>query len=666
MLKKLFNDKKFIFIFSFLVELILYYLFEYLYIGGIYIVPDIGIAPIFGLMFGPVGGLGQTLAVFVFELYEGFDFTASLIDGGAMFFISILTYKLWYNIFKKREINTPKFDSVYDVIKFFVIMFIVSIVYWAFLNISLEVYPPLEVIYPLPPQFMATSYFLDMLNFSVVFGLMFISLFNLFSIPLQIPKKWPNLFNIDYKYFALSFYILFVYLIISIALKLNFKILNTCFFIAVVLLAVLFCFNKFDKNIKIQKTNYSIIELIIILSFFILVITTSFIIILTWSFITRIYLKNLDYDLLIMVVFSLASAFVLILFAFYILFIERKVTNPLYDLIDALHEYDVNKEVNEGRRTQFAKYLKSNDDISMLVESFISLAQRVSNNLEGIKKTTADNERIETELNVASNIQSGMLRTDFNEFPKDNSFEIYGFMSPAREVSGDFYDYFQIDENDIGFVIGDVGGKGVPATLFMIKTMYLIRNHNKFKESPKEVFENVNNLSFQRNDEDLLVASWFGKLNLKTGKLTFVNAGHPQPLIRHSKHEYDLDESCENDNTTFEYLDIPSNLVLGAIEGISYKQNELILNPGDIIFLFTDGITGANNNYQGLYGEDRLKNIIRKNEDESLEEIVKKIKKDIYEFCGDENQFDDMTMLIIKYNGYESSGYENDGCENNG
>ena len=211
--------------------------------------------------------------------------------------------------------------------------------------------------------------------------------------------------------------------------------------------------------------------------------------------------------------------------------------------------------------------------------------------------------------------------------------------------------------------------------------MYLIRNHNKFKESPKEVFENVNNLSFQRNDEDLFVASWFGKLNLKTGKLTFVNAGHKQPLIRHSNQENDLDKSCENGNATFEYIDIPPNFVLGAIEGISYNQNELILNPGDIIFLFTDGITEAKNNYQGLYGEDRLKSIIRKNEDESLEGIVKKIKNDIYEFCGDENQFDDMTMLIIKYNGYENSvyenrgyendvyesiGYENNGCENNG
>ena len=666
MLKKLFNDKKFIFIFTFLVELILYYVFEYLYIGGIYIVPDIGIAPIFGLMFGPVGGLGQAIAVFVFEIYEGLDFTASLIDAGIMFFSSILTYALWYNIFKKREINTPKFDSVYNVLKFFIIMFLVSIVYLAFLNILLELYPPFNVIYPLPHQFRADTYFFDMLNFSVVFGLMFISLFNVFSIPLQMPNKLPNLFNIKSKYFSLSFCILFAYLIINDALNLNFKILNICFVISFVLLALLFCFNKFDTNIKTEKSYYSIIEQIILISLFILAIITSFLIFLTWSFITKSYLRNLDFGLLVMVVFSLASAFVLMLFAFYILFIERTVTDPIYDLIDALEEYGANKTVNEGRRAHFVEHLKSDDDISNLVESFSSLYQQISYYLERIKKTVADNERIETELNVASNIQSGMLRTDFKEFPKDNSFEIYGFMSPARDVGGDFYDYFQIDENDIGFVIGDVGGKGVPATLFMIKTMYLIRNHNKFMESPKEVFENVNNLSIQRNDEDLSLTSWFGKLNLKTGKLTFVNAGHYNPLIRHSPQENESDESYANDNNAFEYINTPSNLVLGTIEGISYQQNEFSLNPGDIIFLYTNGIIEANNNFQERYGEDRLKNIIHKYEDESLEEIAKKIKNDVYEFCGDENQFDDMTMLIIKYNGYENGGYENGGYENGG
>jgi sigma-B regulation protein RsbU (phosphoserine phosphatase) len=265
-----------------------------------------------------------------------------------------------------------------------------------------------------------------------------------------------------------------------------------------------------------------------------------------------------------------------------------------------------------------------------------------------------------------------MLKTDFEEFCKDKGFEIYGFMNPAREVGGDFYDYFQIDDENIGFVIGDVSGKGVPATLFMIKAMYLIRSHSKFNESPNEVFENVNNLLCERNDGELFVTSWFGKLNLKTGKLTFVNAGHNPPLIKQNMdyenreeetnpdNENGIDEykdnNASNKSKDFEYLNIRPNLVLGGMEGIQYKEHELNLKTGDILFLYTDGITEANSNYNGFYGEDRLKETINKYGNESLDRIIENIKNDVYEFCRDENQFDDMTMLILKYNGSENNG----------
>ena len=234
-----------------------------------------------------------------------------------------------------------------------------------------------------------------------------------------------------------------------------------------------------------------------------------------------------------------------------------------------------------------------------------------------------------------------MLKKDFDEFSKDKPFEISAFMSPAKKVGGDFYDFFYIDEEHIGFVIGDVSGKGIPATLFMVKTMYLIRNHSKFHDNLKEVYENVNNLSCQRNNEDLFVTSWFGKLNINTGKLIFVNAGHNQPLIK--------------EKNNFEYLNIRPDFVLGGIDGLDYEEHELNLNPGDMIFLYTDGITEANNNYQGFFGENRLKETLNKYCDESLNEILDKIKNEVYEFCDDEDQFDDMTMLIIKYNGCENN-----------
>ena len=231
-----------------------------------------------------------------------------------------------------------------------------------------------------------------------------------------------------------------------------------------------------------------------------------------------------------------------------------------------------------------------------------------------------------------------MLPKNSDEISKDDSFEINAYMSPAREVGGDFYDYFKIDEDNVYFVIGDVSGKGIPSTLFMVKTMYLIKNHAKFNEDLSQLIEKVNNLTYERNDEELFVTTWIGKLNLKTGKLSYVNAGHNQPLIKH-------------DSTNFEYLDTRPNLVIGGMENIQYNEHEIYLNPGDMIFLYTDGVTEANENYDEFYGEKRLKETINKNKNENLSDIINEINKDINKFCNNSEQYDDTTMIIIKYNG---------------
>ena len=646
MLEKLFNNKKFIFLFTFSIELLFYYIFEYLFIGGNYIIPDIGIAPIFGLMFGPVGALGQALATFVFELYEGMGLINSLLDTVITLFIGILTYKLWYSILKRKEINTPKFDSVYNLLKFLIIMFIVSVIYWAMINVSLEAHPTFNIVYTLTSRMNVFSYILNMFNFGILLGLFFISLFNILKIPLQSPGKWITPINIKYSYLIISFIILIIYPIITVTLHFDNSILDNIFFAIFSILAILFCFNKFDVNIKIKRTNYSIIEEIILI--FLVILTILLSALYDEIGITLLeYFKNLNPNYVTMISICLGSILVIIFAIIHIRFVEKTITNPIYGLIDALKNYGKEKQIEQAKILEFKEYLEKNDDISRLIKSFSSLNKNIEENLNKIQKATAEKEKIETEFNVASNIQSNMLKTNFNEFSKGKAFEIYGFMKPARKVGGDFYDFFEIDDDNIAFVIGDVSGKGIPATVFMVKTMHLIRNHSKFKKNPKEIFENVNNISCQRNEEELFVTSWFGKLNLKTGKMVFVNAEHNPPLIKQNTGNTGADES------DFEYLNIPPNFVLGGMEGLPYKQHELCLNHGDIIFLYTDGITEANNNYQGFYGEDRLKKIISKHKDKNLDEIIEKIRNDVYSFCDESNQFDDMTMLIIKYTGGE-------------
>ena len=646
MLKKLFNNKLFIFIFTFTIRAICCYVYGYLTIAGWFIVPDIGLGPVFALMFGPVGALGHSLAMFFFELSIGGDLPSSITDFLITFFISIIAYKLWYTKFNRKSVTTPKFDSTENILKFIKIIFIISICYWSFVNIALKAYPPLGYLYPLTTAINVFSYFLDMFNFGIVFGLLLISLFNILKIPLQTPKNVINRIDIKYSYFAVMFIIMVFYTIMILATSFNNTLVNMVFLLIFLIAAALFVLNKLDTNIESKWTNYSIIEQIILIFLAVLVIVTYvnfdtltlLIQHLTGSWVTDI---NFAY----MIAIAYGSALVLIFLIYHISRIEKILTNPIYDLISALDAYKKNKEVEENTELskRLERYSKRDDEISKLVKSFVEMMKSIENHLSEIKKTTIEKERIETEFNVANKIQTHMLKTDFNEFSKDRPFEISAFMNPAKDVGGDFYDYFDIDDEHIGFVIGDVSGKGIPATLFMVKTMYLIRNHSKSHDNLKEFYENVNDLSCQRNEEKLFVTSWFGKLNIKTGKLNFVNSGHEKPLIK------------EKDKN-FEYLDTNPNSVLGLMDGMTYDDHELILNPGDSIFLYTDGITNANNDYEGFFGSDRLKETVNKYENENPKEILEKIKNEVYEYCNNENQFDDMAMLIIRYNGCENSG----------
>ena len=241
--------------------------------------------------------------------------------------------------------------------------------------------------------------------------------------------------------------------------------------------------------------------------------------------------------------------------------------------------------------------MNEKNEIGTLARSYTELIKHNNNYIENIREIEGEKERINAELDIATRIQASSLPTEAIE---TDEFIVDGFSHPAREVGGDFYEYFKIDDDNIYFVIGDVSGKGIPATLFMVKTMYLIKDHAKFNEDLSQVIEKVNNLAYERNDKELFVTIWLGKLNLKTGKLSYVNAGHNQPLIKH-------------DSDDFEYLKTRANLVIGGIEGIQYNEHEINLNAGDMIFLYTDGVTEANYNYNEFYGKNRLKETINKN-----------------------------------------------------
>ena len=629
--KELFKNKKFILIFTFSVELLFNYLFEYQHIFGSYMYLDMALAPTFGLMFGPTGALGFALATFTGELIEGLPLSSMIIDFVSTFLISLLAYKLWYTILNKGKIEAPRFNSTYNIVKFLSIAIIISIVYFGFLVISFEYYPDLHFTYQINVDNFA--WMLNIITFTIIYGLLLISCFNILKIPLVTPKKRISKININQYYLLVVLLICSFYFIFKEFFMKN-KSIDDIFFIVTVATSILICINNFDATIEEGKGNYSIIEEIILI-FLIIITLTIAVNFRYFNMVIIAYAPKLDPSYQFLIIFSFISVFILLISLIHIRYIEKMITNPLYDLIGIADNYFETENRIESIH-KLDKYTKREDGIGTLVKSFVRLYNNLKTNLDQLQITTSEKEIFETEFDVASNMQSNMLPKDFDEFCENEPFEIRAYMNPAREVGGDFYDYFKIGEDNLYFVIGDVSGKGIPSTLFMVKTMHLIENHSKFNDDLSQIIEKVNRLAYERNNEELFVTTWLGKLNLKSGKLSYVNAGHNQPLIKHA-----------SDN--FEYLDTRPNLVIGGMEETQYQEHEIDLNDGDMIFLYTDGITEANDNYDEFYGADRLKEIINKNKSEKLSDIIDEINRDIDKFCNKSEQFDDITMMVIKW-----------------
>ena len=265
------------------------------------------------------------------------------------------------------------------------------------------------------------------------------------------------------------------------------------------------------------------------------------------------------------------------------------------------------------------------------------ISQSGKNMIKKQQEITKASERIETELNLANAIQQHMLPSIFPPFPDHEEIDIYASMIPAKEVGGDFYDMFLIDEDHLALNIADVSGKGVPASLFMMISKILIKNVSKIESDVDKIFYKVNNMLCDGNETGIFVTSWFGILNLKTGIIDFVNAGHNPPLVYSKK------------TKKFEYLKTKANLVLAGLDNSIYTKQQIQIEPGDRIFLYTDGVVESTNINNTQYGEERLKEYLNNHLELNVKEIIEGVKKDIDEFVGDKEQFDDITMLEIVY-----------------
>ncbi len=294
-----------------------------------------------------------------------------------------------------------------------------------------------------------------------------------------------------------------------------------------------------------------------------------------------------------------------------------------------------------GELFEMKDVYRTNDEIEVLAESFADLSKKTKLYIEEITEITKEKERIITELALGKRLQESMLPHEFPPFPDRKEFDLYAVMDPAREVGGDFYDFFLIDEDHLGLIIADVSGKGIPAALFMMICKTILQSCAMLGKSAAETLTKTNEAICSNNQVEMFVTVWFGILEISTGKLTASNAGHEYPALKRP-------------DGSFELLKDKHGLVIGAMEDIRYKEYELQLEPGSKLFVYTDGVPEATDADNNMFGTQRMLDALNEQPDASPEQLLANVKNAVDGFVQDAEQFDDLTMLCIDFRGQAS------------
>ena len=282
--------------------------------------------------------------------------------------------------------------------------------------------------------------------------------------------------------------------------------------------------------------------------------------------------------------------------------------------------------------------IHTGDELETLAEAFSKMDVDLRDYIKELSAATAEKERIGTELNVAAQIQTDMLPKMNDDIIGRSEFILAASSTPAKEVGGDFYDFFMVDNDHLALVIADVSGKGVPAALFMVISKVLLKSSMKACMDPEEALADVNQKLLEGNNMGMFVTVWVALIDLKTGEGLASNAGHEHPAIRRGGSNYELEK----------YKHSPA---IATIEGLRFKEHRFKLEPGDSLFVYTDGVTEASDSNKRLFGEERLVAALNKDSGAHPEKLLKSVENAIEEFVGDAQQFDDITMMAFRYNG---------------
>ena len=320
--------------------------------------------------------------------------------------------------------------------------------------------------------------------------------------------------------------------------------------------------------------------------------------------------------------------------------LKKRIINPINTLALTAEEYTKRDKTIEGEEKAFFEslHIDTGDEIETLYSSLSEMEADISATMKRIREMTAEKERVSAELAVATSIQAGMLPKDFPLFPGNKEFSIHASMEPAKEVGGDFYDAFMLDDDHLCMVMGDVSGKGVPAALFMARSMTAIRIRAKAGGAPSEILKDTNKVLCEGNEEMMFVTVWLAILTLSTGEVIETNAGHENPAIR----EPDGD---------FTYIKLDHGVALGVNRRMKYVDDTFTMKSGSTLYIYTDGATEATDTEGERFYDERLLNALNEAKDKEPKEILEHVKERIDQFIKGAPQYDDLTMLAITYHG---------------
>ena len=587
--------------------------------------PYVGLLFVLGLLLGPYGSLGAVLANITLDFLNGYAPIEIIPSEIFSFGVSYLAYKLWYSGFKANKITKPILDNIYHLILFLSSIFLCGFIYSAIHGSLFGIF-----FTPKIDKFYFISYLMNFINIAFIFGILGIWLSKKIDF-VEIPKKSEK--HVNKKLYRILFYSLVIVTIIT-SISLILEVDRSISIVEVILTGILlfsyltkpfeYEIEPYDKNTIIESIIRNFLRITLIIASIGMVI----------SFLGHNYIVSLDNSniyLHLMPALIITDITILLFFIPGIIIlknIEETVIDPISSFSEIEGFINENEKIeSEGLVEIYSKYINEQNEIGTLARSYTELINHNNSYIENIREIEGEKERINTELYIATRIQAAALPTEAIE---TDDFIVEGYSKPAKEVGGDFFDYYMLDDDNLAIVIGDASGKGVPAALVAMITQMMLKQMLKQDQNPSKILYLLNNQLNENNSESMFLTLWLGIYNKTSKKLTFSNAGHNPPLIK--------------ENGEFKYLDIDSGIVLGIMEDFNYINEEITLK--NEIVIYTDGITDANNKENEMYGEDRLLNFF--NEFKENDNPIKPLLEDIHNFTEDAEQYDDMTLLHLK------------------